>query len=98
VELGCGAGVATNGTTEPVSVVSLVSPANTGTSAGSPSAGVVPKIVCAAGGTSTGEGTNGPPCAGEGTGIETAAPRLTWVTELSFPGLKMRIEILVLIC
>jgi hypothetical protein len=37
------------------------------------------------------------PCTGAGTGIEMPAPTLTCVTEPSFPGLAIRIAILVLI-
>ena len=56
-----------------------------------------PGAVSSDGGTLTGEGGNGAPCIGTGRGIEMPAPTLTCVTEPSFPGLEIRIEILVLI-
>jgi len=77
-------------------VISVVSRNGVASSTG-PSAGTTgSRAVSSGGGVFTGKGGNGPPWPGVGRGIVTPAPTLTCVTEPSFPGLAIRIAILVL--
>ena len=78
-------------------VISVVSANGVAASTGPITDETAPTASCSGGGTFTGEGGNGAPCTGMGSGIVTPAPTLTWVTEPSFPGLEIRIAILVLI-
>ena len=78
-------------------VISVVSTNGVAASTGPSAAETAPSVV-SMGGTLTGEGGTGTPCTGAATGIVMPPPTLTCVTEPSFPGLAIRIAILVLIC
>ena len=86
-------------------VISVVSTNGVAASTGPSAAETAPSVVSRGGtltgeggnGTKTGEGGNGAPCTGAATGIVMPPPTLTCVTEPSFPGLEIRIAILVLI-